>query len=238
MRGKKENLSRLFLLLVISVISFSKVLRAEESEVTLDKAFVDATDLPSLQRGAKLFLNFCSGCHSLKYVRYNVMAKDIGIVNAKGEVLEQAVKDNLLFVGDKLSDPIKTAMTKEEGAAWFGTAPPDLSLVVRLRGVDWIYTYLRSFTIDPKRPWGVNNKVFPDVAMPDVLYNFRKRLLAGENGQEKYDAAVLDLVNFLNYVGEPTKELRKRIGVWVLLFLGIFFIFAWLLKREYWKDVD
>lgn len=237
---------------------------AEESEYPLDKAPVDLTDLASLQRGAKLFMNYCSGCHSLKYIRYNVMSKDIGIVDASGKVLEQAVKENLMFTGDKISDTIKSAMSKEEGAAWFGNAPPDLSLVSRSRGVDWLYTYLRTFYPDPKKPWGVNNKVFPDVAMPDVLFNLRKELAAKELAtkaaisntgtatensnilnktefvkldQENFDRAVLDLVNFLAYCGEPIQLERKRIGLWVLLFLGVFLIFAWLLKREFWKDV-
>ena len=229
------------------------VLIAEENDVVLDKAHIDLTDLPSLQRGAQLFMNHCSGCHSLKYVRYSTLAKDIGIVDSRGQVLEQAVKENLMLVGDKMSDTIISAMTKEEGAAWFGVAPPDLSLVARSRGADWLYTYLRSFYLDPKKPWGVNNKIFPDVAMPDVLYNLRKRLEAQaiaqrtqmpyKEGQpqtsdnDKYGDAVLDLVNFLCYVGEPIQVFRQRLGIWVLLFLGIFLVFAYLLKREYWKDI-
>lgn len=210
---------------------------ADEGEVTLDKANVDLTDLPSLQRGAMLFMNYCSGCHSLKYIRYSTMAKDIGIVDSKGQVLDQAVKDNLMFVGDKLVDTIQSAMTKEEGASWFGIAPPDLSLVTRLRGADWVYTYLRSFYLDKKRPWGVNNRLFPDVAMPSVLYDLKARLLLEPDGQKKFDTVVLDLVNFLYYAGEPMKTERESLGKWVLLFLGIFFVFAYLLKREYWKDV-
>lgn len=210
---------------------------AEDSAVPLDKAAVDQSDLASLQRGAQLFMNYCSGCHSLKYIRYNTMAQEIGLVDAKGKILDQAIKQNLLFVGDKITDTLENSMTKAEGAAWFGVAPPDLSLVARLRGVDWIYTYLRSFYWDPKRPWGVNNRLFPDVAMPDILFNFRARLLAEPDGQQKYDRAVLDLVNFLSYTADPIKPERERLGIWVLLFLGVFFIFVWLLKREYWKDV-
>ncbi len=210
---------------------------AAESEIPLDKAHIDPTDLASLERGAKLFMNYCSGCHSLKYIRYSTMAKDIGIVNAKGQVLDQAVKLNLMFVGDKLVDTIQSSMTKEEGVNWFGVAPPDLSLVARLRGVDWLYTYLRSFYPDPKRQWGVNNRLFLDVAMPDVLFNLRTRLLLEPEGQQKVDRLVLDLVNFLHYAGEPTKAKRQSLGKWVLLFLGVFFVFAYLLKREYWKDV-
>lgn len=213
------------------------VYAAAEAEDVLDKAHIDPSDLASLQRGAEIFMNECSGCHSLKYIRYSTMAKDIGIVDSKGEVLDQAVKANLMFVGDKLVDTVQSSMTKEEGVNWFGVAPPDLSLVARLRGVDWLYTYLRSFYLDKKRPWGVNNHLFPDVAMPDALFNLRTRLLLEPDGQKKVDRVMLDLVNFLHYAGEPMKSVREGIGKWVLLFLGIFFVFAYLLKREYWKDV-
>jgi ubiquinol-cytochrome c reductase cytochrome c1 subunit len=236
------RLCRLYLILLLLAISYAcpNLATAEEAVAHLDKARVDLTDLASLQRGAKLFMNYCSGCHSLKYIRYNTLAKDIGIVDPDGKVLEQAVKENLMFVGDKITDTIQSSLTKKEGAAWFGTAPPDLSLVSRSRGADWLYTYLRSFYPDPKRPWGVNNKVFPDVAMPDVLFNLRAELNAqndGKESKENFDRAVLDLVSFLSYAGEPNQLVRQRVGLWVLLFLGVFFVFAWLLKREYWKDV-
>jgi ubiquinol-cytochrome c reductase cytochrome c1 subunit len=238
---EKKRYGHLFVLLILmnffALSMLMNLVWAEEGEIILDKAQVDSTDLPSQQRGAKLFMNYCSGCHSLKYIRYNTMAKDIGIVDAKGQVLDQAVKANLMFVGDKLVDTIQSSMTKEEGINWFGVAPPDLSLVVRLRGVDWLYSYLRSFYPDKKKIWGVNNRVFPDVAMPDVLFNLKARLLLEKDGQKKVDALMLDLVNFLSYAGEPTKPIRQSLGKWVLLFLGIFFVFAWLLKREYWKDV-
>jgi ubiquinol-cytochrome c reductase cytochrome c1 subunit len=227
----------LALLTFLMMIPLTNVACAEEKEVALDKAHIDPSDLASLQRGAEIFMNHCSGCHSLKYIRYSTMAKDIGIVDSKGQVLDQAVKANLMFVGDKLVDTIQSSMTKEEGVNWFGVAPPDLSLVARLRGVDWLYTYLRSFYLDKKKPWGVNNYLFPDVAMPDVLFNLRARLLLEPEGQKKVDRLMLDLVNFLHYAGEPMKLARQGIGKWVLLFLGVFFVFAYLLKREYWKDV-
>jgi len=227
-------------LVIILVIFFSlglKVVLAEEFEAPLEKAKIDLTDFPSLQRGAQLFMNYCSGCHSLQYVRYNTLAEGIGIQDKDGKVLADIIKENLIFSDDKITDTIKTAMTKEEGAKWFGVAPPDLSLVARSRGSDWLYTYLRSFYPDPKRPWGVNNRVFKDVAMPYVLANLEARYRTEKEGQQKFDAAVLDLVNFLQYVGEPMQLVRKRLGIWVLLFLGVFFVFANLLKREYWKDV-
>lgn len=234
---KKYNKFGCAVLLLLASMFYSAVSLTDETTFPLDKAPIDLTDAASLQRGAALFMNYCNGCHSAKYLRYSTMAKDIGIVDGSGKVLEQAVKDNLMFVGDKVTDIISSSMTKAEGAAWFGVAPPDLSLVSRSRGVDWIYTYLRSFYPDPKKQWGVNNKVFPDVAMPDVLFNLRTRLESEKNGKEKYDRAILDIVNFLAYAGEPIKLTRQRIGIWVLLFLGIFFVFACLLKREYWKDI-
>lgn len=211
---------------------------AEEIEVPLQRAPIDLQDLASLQRGAVLFMNRCSSCHSLQYLRYDRMGRDIGLVDSDGELMGDAIKQNLMFVGDKLSDTIQTAMTKDQGVAWFGVAPPDLSLTARSRGVNWLYTYLKSFYLDEKRPWGVNNTVFPDVAMPDVLYGLRQELLMEENGQQKYDRVVLDLVNFLAYAAEPMQLKRKKVGIWVMLFLGIFCVFAWLLKREYWKDVS
>jgi len=230
----KQWMKIFFLLLLLVLL---KPVLAEETDVRLDKATIDLADLPSLQRGAQLFMNYCAGCHGLQYMRYNTLAAGIGIVDKEGKVLEEIVKDNLMFSGDKISDTIKAALTREEGAKWFGTAPPDLSLISRARGADWLYTYLRSFYPDAKRPWGVNNRVFPDVAMPHVLANLEARYLNEKDGRQKFDGAILDLVNFLQYVGEPVQLLRQRMGIWVLLFLGIFFIFACLLKREYWKDV-
>jgi ubiquinol-cytochrome c reductase cytochrome c1 subunit len=234
MLNKENRMNRKLSIIAILVLSFfcSLSCYAEEAHVKLDKAHIDPTDQASLQRGAKLYMNYCLGCHGIQYERYNVMAQDIGIVGANGKVLEDAVKANLMFNTDKITDSIDTSMKKEDGVNWFGIAPPDLSLETRYRGVDWVYTYLRAFYLDPKRPWGVNNHVYPDVGMPDVLFNLRKQLKP-----EEFDAAILDLVNFLNYVADPSQLVRKRIGVWVLAFLGIFLIFAYLLKREYWKDV-
>lgn len=214
----------------LSLMSFG--LFASEQTMPLEKAHNDLTDQASLQRGAKLFMNYCSGCHSLKYVRYKGMAQDIGIVDSDGKVLEQAVKDNLLFTGERITDPIMTAMPKADAANWFGIAPPDLSLVARSRSADWLFTYLRSFYPDSKRPWGVNNRLFPDVAMPHVLLSLQNQLSPAE-----YDASIRDLVNFLVLMGEPKQLERERLGVWVLIFLGILLVFSWLLKREYWKDV-
>lgn len=215
----------------------------------LDKANIDLGDKTSLQRGAKLFVNYCLSCHSAKYQRYNRMAKDLGMT-------EEEVKENLMFTTDKIGDTMQIAMAAEDAAEWFGTAPPDLSVITRSRGVDWVYTYLRSFYLDESRPFGVNNTVFPDVGMPNVLWQlqgsqravyqdqdghkvFEKFELVepGALSPDQFDGAVRDLTAFLSYVGEPIQMERKRLGVWVLLFIAVFFVFAYLLKKEYWKDV-
>lgn len=217
------------------------------SLVALQPAPVDVTDYASIQRGARLYMDVCSGCHSLKFERYDSLAKGIQITDDEGKVLEDLVKRDLMFVGDSIYNPINTAMTADDGAKWFGIAPPDLTLEVRYRGADWVYNYLRTFYIDPERPWGVNNLVYPSVAMPHVLLNMQgeqimtntglKLVKPGTMTPEQYDRAVADLVNFLAYVAEPKQLERRQIGGWVLVFLGIFMVFSYLLKREFWKDV-
>jgi ubiquinol-cytochrome c reductase cytochrome c1 subunit len=208
----------------------------------------DVTDYASLQRGARLYMNECVGCHSLKYTRYDAMAKGIQITDESGKVLDQIVKDNLMFTSTALNSPILTAMKASDAANWFGVAPPDLTLEVRYRGAQWLYDYLRSFYVDPSRPWGVNNLAFPDVAMPHVLLNLQgdqiltaegqlKLVKAGSMTPEQYDAAIADLVNFLCYISEPAQSQRREMGAWALVFVGIFVVFSYLLRREYWKDV-
>ncbi|MGD9591654.1 MAG: cytochrome c1 [Candidatus Berkiella sp.] len=249
--------------LILSVFLIGTVFASEG--VHLQKVNNDLRDQASLQRGAGLYMNYCAGCHSLQYVRYKDLAKGIGIVDKKGNVLEKLVTDNLNFISDKPNDAIVVATPKVLSEKWFGVAPPDLSLVTRSRGKDWLYTYLKSFYLDPKRPWGVNNAIFPDVGMPHILLalqgtqvpvyktvtvkddqgnNTQKQVIShlelktpGTLSAQEYDKAMVDLVNFLDYVGEPHKQERKRLGVWVLLFLVVFTLFAYLLKREYWKDV-
>ena len=222
--------------------------------VPLDDADIDLSDQASLQRGAKYFMNYCLSCHSAKYQRYNRMAKDLGLT-------EQEVIDNLMFTTDKIGDTMNIAMTEDKGTEWFGSPPPDLSVIARARGVDWIYTYLRSFYLDETRPFGVNNHVFPDVGMPNVLWQLQGaqkavfRLEKGPDGNdievfdhlepategtmstEEFDQVARDLTAFLSYIGEPIQMERKRLGVWVLLFIAVFFVLAYLLKKEYWKDV-
>ena len=219
----------------------------------LDKAEYDLSDKASLQRGAATFMNYCAGCHSTQYQRYNRVAADIGIP-------EELMKEHLVFTGAKIGDLMKGAMSEKDAARWFGAPPPDLTLVARVRGADWIYTYLRSFYVDETRPFGVNNAVFPSVGMPHVLEplqgtpraEFETHTLDGvemqqvvsiksdgngEMNNEEYDQTVLDLVNFLVYSAEPVQQERERMGFWVLGFIAIFFIFTVLLKKEFWRDV-
>jgi len=219
----------------------------------LDKAEYDLSDKASLQRGAGTFMNYCAGCHSTQYQRYNRVAADIGIP-------DDLMKENLVFTGAKIGDLMKSAMSEKDAARWFGAPPPDLTLVARVRGADWIYTYLRSFYVDETRPFGVNNAVFPSVGMPHVLEplqgtpraEFKTHTLDGvemqqvvsiksdgngEMNNEEYDQTVLDLVNFLVYSAEPVQQERERMGFWVLGFIAIFFISTVQLKKEFWRDV-
>jgi ubiquinol-cytochrome c reductase cytochrome c1 subunit len=214
----------------------------------------DIRNHASLQRGARNFMNYCSGCHSAKYVRYNRIGKDLGIPEAQ-------LKSNLMFTADKSFETIKVAMAPDDAKKWFGAVPPDLSLMARARGSDYIYAFLRSFYSDPLRPTGVNNTVLVGTAMPHVLADlqgvqqavfntepgpggapetvFEKFELAqpGALSPEKYDEFVRDTVNFLQYIGEPVEAQRRDLGVWVTLFLLVFTAFAYLLYKEYWRDV-
>lgn len=186
---------------------------------------VNVQDRASLQNGAKLYISYCLGCHSAKYLRYERMAEDL-------KIDPKLVQEYMNFTGDKLGDPLATATSAKDQAKWFGAAPPDLSLETRLRSPDWVYSYLLSFYPDDKRPWGVNNRVFKDVAMPHVLADLEK-----EQTPEAFKQSVADLVNFMAYMAEPNRAERERLGVFVLLFLGILMIPVWFLNREYWKDV-
>ena len=236
---------------------------AAESSWTLEAMTPNLTDKPSLQRGLKLYANYCLGCHSLKFQRYERTADDLGAPH-------DIVMENVVFTGQKIGSLMTTAMPEEEAKGWFGAAPPDLTMVARVRGVDWLYTYLKTFYIDPTRPFGVNNKVFDNVGMPHVMMELQgtqrevcegyepldivhgealigaprapQCLLEVEAGtgiydEKEFNAAVYDLVNFLYYVGEPTRLERERIGAYVLAFLAVLFVFAFLLNREYWKGI-
>ena len=222
----------------------------------------DPSNKPSVQRGARTFMNYCSGCHSMKYMRYNRIGQDLGIS-------EELLMSNLMFTSDKPGDTILSAIPAAQAKEWFGTAPPDLTLTARARGTDWIYSYLKSFYVDPARPMGVNNVVLANASMPHVLWElqgWQVKKPEGEHhaeGEEKaeghggghgapnpfelvqpgklspdeYDRFVGDLVNFMAYAAEPGRSVRVGIGGWTLFYLIIFTGFAWLLKKEFWKDV-
>lgn len=210
----------------------------------LINAPIDLNDRASLQRGLGLYMNTCAACHSIGFMRYSRLAEDLGL---SVEQIERYV-----IKGDaKIGDLMKTGMAKADGTAWFGKAPPDLSMTARgkLGQEDWIYTFLLSFYADESRPTGWNNKLLPNTSMPNVLWDLQgiqryaqggfviQSHEAGRLSEAEFRQAALDIANFLTYVGEPARLQRERLGVWVLLFLSIFTVLAWFLKREYWKDV-
>jgi ubiquinol-cytochrome c reductase cytochrome c1 subunit len=241
------------LLIAIALLSGGMAVADEEGGIALQSAGTDIKNTESLQRGARDFMNYCSGCHSLKYLRYNRMATDL-------KIPESELAANLMFTSDKTFDTINSAMPKDS-EAWFGKQPPDLSLIARARGTDYLYSYMKGFYVDKTRPWGVNNLYLPSAAMPDVLaelhglqkpvfknvpdeHGSARMVLVGVESMtpgalkpEEYDQFVRDIVNFLDYAGEPVKDKRQSMGVFVTLFLLVFFVFAYLLKKEYWKDV-
>ena len=230
---------------------------ASGPELHLDKAPV-STDPAALANGAKLFVNYCLNCHGASYMRYNRL-QQIGLS-------EQMIKDNLMFTADKIGEPMRIAMQREEAKVWFGAAPPDLTVIARSRasefgsGADWLYTYLRGFYRDSERPTGWNNVIFENVGMPHVLYELQGEQVAkvteaddghggkvktisleqgkpGKMSKEEYDKATADLVSYLVWMGEPMADTRKTIGTVVLAFLGLLFVLSYLLKKNYWKDV-
>ena len=213
------------IILVLSLAVFSLSVSAAGKKVDLDHANTDIMDRASLQNGAKLFMNYCSGCHAISFMRYNRIGEDLGLSDAM-------VKENLMFAGSKTGENITTAMPEDAASSWFGGVPPDLSLVARSKGTDWIYTYLRGFYADKSRIFGVNNKVLVNASMPDALWSLKEA-----QSQAEFDNSVRDITNFLDYVGEPAKLIRLQLGKWVLLFLGILFVLVYMLKKEYWKDV-
>lgn len=243
---------------ILAALLFAPLLAlAAGDEVKLDRAPIVERDMLSLQRGARHFVNYCLGCHSANYMRYNRLT-DIGLS-------EKQILDNLIFTGGKVGDLMKTAMDPKEAREWFGTPAPDLTVIARSRashagsGADWLYTYLRGFYRDASRPSGWNNIVYPNVAMPHALWELqgeqilkmetvpgpgypvekRKLELAkpGSLAPLEYDRMVADLVNYLDYMAEPARADRKLIGIYVLAFLAFMWVLAYLLKKEYWKDV-
>ncbi|AZT82915.1 cytochrome c1 [Marinobacter sp. NP-4(2019)] len=232
---------------------------AAGGSVPLDTMEPDHSNKASLQRGAALFTNYCMGCHSAEFARYKRVSDDL-------EIPADLYEENLIFTGAKIGELMKVSMNKDQSADWFGNPPPDLTLESRLRGESWVYSYLRGFYKDDSRPLGVNNVVFENVGMPHVMVDLQglcavepkighnasvdplsgnvnnadvcpEYAIEGSMPAAEFDRAMYDLTNFLSYMGDPVKLERERLGIFVLIFTAIFFVFAYLLNREYWKDV-
>ncbi|RPE67505.1 ubiquinol-cytochrome c reductase cytochrome c1 subunit [Tibeticola sediminis] len=247
-----------WLLPVFLACSSIGVAQASEGGIPWDKAPINTTDLGSLQNGAKLFVNYCLNCHSAAFMRYNRL-RDIGLT-------EQQIKDNLMFTTEKVGDTMKANIDPKMAKEWFGAVPPDLTVIARSRaghqgtGADYLYTYMRTFYVDESRPTGWNNLAFPNVGMPHVLWELQgmrkpvfqkveqhgheaevfkgwEQLTPGTLTPAQYDREVADLVNYLQWMGEPAQNQRVRLGVWVLLFLAVYTVITWRLNAAYWKDV-
>lgn len=228
-------------------ISSTSLVWAASTKYPLDTVEINIHNKASLQRGAQVFVNYCLSCHSAKYMRYSRVGQDLGLT-------EQEVADNLMFTANKIHDPMTIAMQPEDSKRWFGVTPPDLSVVARSRGPEWLHTYLRTFYLDPSRPTGVNNLVFKDTAMPHVLWPLQgwqqladknsethgtklELAVAGTLSPSEYEKMLDDLVNFMTYMGEPARLEREKLGPWVLLYIALFCGVAYLLKKEYWKNI-
>lgn len=248
---KKIRALGLSIVLAVPALSWA----SSEGGGVVQQAHNDVANIASLQRGARNFVNYCMGCHSARYVRYSRLGADLGLSEAQ-------VIENLMFTGERIHDTMRVSMRQEDAGRWFGVPPPDLSLIARSRGADYIYSFLKSFYLDPSRPTGVNNMVLPGTSMPHVLWELQGLQSAVYDGEsdaqhsavhkkfkgfeltksgalskEEYDHFVRDTVNFLDYISEPMQLERRHLGVRVLAFLLVFFLFAYLLKKEYWKDV-
>jgi ubiquinol-cytochrome c reductase cytochrome c1 subunit len=238
--------------LLIAILLLVPAAVVASSDVRLDDAPINPRDAVSLQRGAHLFVNYCLNCHSAEFMRFNRLEAFA--------LAPDAIRENLIFTGAKVGDTMKVAMTRTDGRAWFGASPPDLSVIARSRGKDWLYTYLRTFYRDDTTLTGWNNLVYPNVAMPHVLWQLQGQQAAkieeatdahgkkvehrelslrtkGEMTPLEYDQAIADLVNYLVFMGEPNRAKRIQVGIITLFMLGVLFIFAYWLKKEFWKDV-
>ena len=240
---------------ILTLLAFVPLAAAASggAQIHLDTAPVNLADKASLQRGAKMFVNYCLNCHSASYMRYSRL-QDLGLT-------EDQIKNNLLFTTEKVGDTMTVSMNFKDAKVWFGAAPPDLSVIERSRGADWLFTYLRSFYRDESRPTGWNNIVFDKVGMPHVMVSLQGEQIAhfkneldhegkehavferfelvkpGKVSQAEYDSMVGDLVNYLAWMAEPVKSKRLQTGLLVLAFLAVFFVVAYYLKKEFWKDV-
>jgi len=196
-----------------------------EPEVRIEAISINLSDVKSLQRGARNFFNYCAGCHSLQYMRYEQIAEDLNIS-------EEQLLDNLIFTDKTPQDLVTTNMLKEDGDRWFGKAPPDLTLVTRRKNPDYVYQFLTSFYIDNTSPTGVNNLIQDGTSMPHILWLLEEQMTA-----EDYNRFILDTVTFLEYVGEPVQQKRKSLGVWVISFLVLFLVFSYALYKDIWREV-
>jgi ubiquinol-cytochrome c reductase cytochrome c1 subunit len=248
------NKKKLFALLTAGMLMTASTAFASEGTVHLQKANNDVANVASLQRGARNFVNYCYGCHSAQYVRFNRVATDLGLT-------EEQLTENLMFTGERSTELMKNNMPAKDAERWFGRQPPDLSLIARARGTDYLYTFLKSFYIDPSRATGMNNTVLPGAAMPHVLWELQgtqtkvevgtasehgdiekkstgfKKVTNGKLSDEEFDQFVRDTVNFLDYIGEPMQMQRRNLAAGVLCFLLLLFGLTYYLKKEYWKDV-
>ena len=240
--------------LLILAVTFVAAPGYAAGSVQVDSADIDPDNVASLQRGARNFMNYCSGCHSAQYVRYSTIGKHLGLSD------EQLI-ENLMFNAEKTFETIQTSMSPDDALRWYGVVPPDMSLIARSKGVDYIYTFLKGFYVSPDSPTGVNNVALAGTSMPHVLWelqgyqsaNFEveenedgsvtttftgfEKLSEGSLDAEEYDDFVRDTVNFLAYISEPIRSDRITLGVWVLMFLVFFYILASMLKKQIWKDV-
>jgi len=241
-------------LAVVALLFASSSFAAGGASPLHDKAGNDVADTASLQRGFASYVNYCMGCHSMQYVRFNSVGEDLGLTD------DQLI-NNLMFAAEKTQEPMNIAMPPKQAEAWFGQTPPDLSLIARSKGADYLYNFLRGFYLDEKKASGTNNLVLQGASMPHVLWELQglrraifdeveyapgqtrmefsgfEQVTEGKLTEEEYDHFVRDLVNFLDYAGTPEQIERAHLGVWVILFLLVLLFFSYLLKLEYWKDV-
>jgi ubiquinol-cytochrome c reductase cytochrome c1 subunit len=253
---KSKMLSRLVATFALLAIATAAI--AAGGSATLESADIDPGNKSSLQRGARNFMNYCSGCHSARYVRFNTIGKYL-------ELSDEQLIDNLMFNADKTFETIQASMRPEDAARWYGTAPPDMSLMGRSKGADYIYNFLKSFHLDPASPTGVDNTVLAGTSMPHVLWELQgyqkahysehsetdgevttvshdfdgfEQVTEGTMSADEYDDFVRDTVNFLAYIAEPIRAERRKLGVWVLMFLLVFLVISSMLKKQIWKDVS
>ena len=230
--------------ILLSAIFFAPAGANAAAKKPLMSANNDIYDIESLQRGARNFMNYCSGCHSAEYIRYDVIGEDLGITQSQ-------LKEYLMFNAQQTFDTINASMTSEDASGWFGQAPPDLSLAARAKGTDYIYTFLKSFYVDNTSPTGVDNVVLAGTSMPNVLWELQGHqkysqnedesklevYIPGKTNEEEFNSFLRDTSNFLEYISEPVKVKRQALGVKVLFFLAFFMVLAYFLKKEVWKDI-